>query len=294
MNKFSTIRKFQITGALAALIIALQAFSPLWADNTTPAKRPAEADKVHVVLLMAGQASDIGNADQQDIAAMKLAINAAFAKDQNRVVFHDLTGINPKTSTYFSGDEILDYLKDMKIGQNDNVLVYHSGHGGILDKNRPEESQVLCCDGGNVMRIDIRKVLSAKNPRALMILTDCCSSYPRGATANAAERATVNVATVRSLLLTTVGLVNITAAEDGTYARAAYVGANPGQAGSAFTVALMRLWYQQDVTFTSWETMFPTLRTETDAASCGVHRARAFQINTQIVAVDCRETCRKN
>src|SRR4051794_17166177 len=92
MIKLLTPRKVFLTGSVAALLLALQAVSPLLAD-TNPS-RPAEADKVHVVLLMAGNDGDIGNADMKDVAAMKTVINTAFAKDKNRVVMHDLSGLN--------------------------------------------------------------------------------------------------------------------------------------------------------------------------------------------------------
>jgi hypothetical protein len=288
MIKLPTTRTISLTATVAALLLSLQAFNPLWAQNGNT--RPAEADRLHVVLLVAGNDGGIGNADMKDIESMRHAINVAFAKDKNRVVYHDLTGINKKTGKVYSANEIMAHLRGMKIGKNDNVLVFHSGHGGIADKEHPEESHILTVDGGRLARRDIRNILSAKQPRALMILTDCCSSYMNVPRALAAEQdvpaaVAVNVATVRNLLLKPAGLVNITAAKDGTEAVAASQGANPGQAGSAFTVAMMRLWYRMDVTFTSWEQMFPALRSETVMASGGRHEARAFQISTGAVGV---------
>jgi hypothetical protein len=284
MNKHLTQRTTLLTAPVAALLLALAAVSPLWAQSTSA--RPAEADRLHVVLLVAGHDSGIGNADLKDIAAMKRTIDTAFANDKKRVAYHDLTGINAKTGKAFTANEILAHLRNLKIGPNDNVLVYHSGHGGIADKNRPEETHILTVDGGQLNRKDIRTNLSAKRPRALMILTDCCSSFMNAPRAlfpelEQAAPASVNVATVRNLLLKPIGIVNITAAKDGTEAKAGSNGPNPGQAGSAFTVALMRLWYRHDATFTSWEQLFPVLRTETLKASGGAHQARAFRISTQ-------------
>ena len=284
MSNHLTRRMFLLTAPVAALLLALAAVSPLSAQATS--SRPAEADRLHVVLLVAGHDSGIGNADLKDIAAMKRTLNAAFASGKKRLAYHDLTGINSKTGKVFTASEILAHLRNMKIGPNDNVLVFHSGHGGIADKNRPEETHILTVDGGQLKRKDIRTILSAKRPRALMILTDCCSTFmkaPRGLFTEIEQPATapVNVATVRNLLLKPIGIVNITAAKDGTEAKAGSNGPNPGQAGSAFTVALMRLWYRQDATFTTWEQMFPVLRSETFKASGGAHQARAFRISTQ-------------
>ncbi len=88
----------------------------------------------------------------------------------------------------------------------------------------------------------------------------------------------MNVQTVRNLVLKEARIVSITAAEDGKSAVAMFNGANPGDAGSAFTVALMRLWYTPDQTFTTWSHIFPALRRETGLASGGAHLARAFQL----------------
>jgi len=254
---------------------------------------------------VAGNDSGIGNADLKDVAAMRSAINAAFAKDRKRVVYHDLARVNKKTGKPYSSDEILAHLKSMKVGQNDNILVFHSGHGCITDKNRPEETHILFVDGGSFARKDIRSILWDKQPRALMILTDCCSSFTKAAAvkitldeeeeqelvevafvdqSRASKGPSLNAATIRNLLLKPVGLVNITAAQDGVMAIAGFKGENPGQAGSAFTVALMRLWYSRNATFTSWEQMFPKLRNETNRASGGQHHARAFQIATRRAA----------
>jgi len=284
MFKIFTLKKFALTNAVLALVLALQTFSPLAANPA--ANRPAEANKIHAVLLVDGNAGGIGNADMQDVASMRRTLEVAFANDRSRLVIHDLTGVNPKTGTYYTGPEVLAYLRGMQIGQNDNVVAFHSGHGSIQDRTRPEATQYLSIDGGGLLREDIRSTLQAKKPRALIILTDCCSSFVGGLEEEFAgpcveEAPGINVATVRNLLLKTAGYVSITAAEDGRTAVASFQGANPGQAGSAFTVALMRLWYTQDVTYTSWEQMFPVLRSETLQASGGRHQARAFQIREQ-------------
>jgi hypothetical protein len=285
MNRTFANRRLILAVLSAALVLALHGSGPLQGQGT--GGRAAEADKLHVVLLVAGNDKGIGSADMKDVAAMKQAISSAFAKDKNRLVFHDLTGISKKTGKVYSANEILAHLKNMKIGNNDNVLVYHSGHGGIADRSRPEASHILTVDGGQLHRKDIRTIVAARQPRALMILTDCCSSYMSKSeeaelvSLEEPPPASVNTATVRGLLLKASGIVNITAAQDGKEASSGHQGENPGHAASAFTVALLRLWYQQDTTFTTWEKMFPTLRRETSKASGGKHQARAFQIRTQ-------------
>jgi hypothetical protein len=269
-----TIQKLWLMSTAAAALLFLLTLSPVAAQ---PGPNPAaEADKLHVVLLVAGADSSIGNADLKDVAAMRQAVAVSFAAEPKRVVLHDLTGKNPTTRRFYTGPEILKHVREMKVGPNDNVLIFHSGHGGINDRKRPEESHVLVVDGGQVGRMDLTKAVLSLKPRGLILLTDCCSTFAKSALAQDAPR--VNTKTVRNLLLKSTGVVSITAAEDGTMAQAGYKGANPGRAGSAFTVALMRLWYRQDVTFTTWKQFFPRLRQETGSASGGQHRARAFHL----------------
>jgi hypothetical protein len=275
MSKLVT-RRMLIGGASAVLLLAVLAFN---AAGASEKNRPAEADKVHVVLLVAGADSDIGNADLKDVAAMKHTVKTAFQKDPKRLVIHDLTGKNPKTGKFYTPDEIKGHLKQMKVGKNDNVLVYHSGHGTILDKKRPEATHMLTVDGGVIGRKTIMDTVLAHQPRAVIILTDCCSSYPDARSElEVPDAPELNVVTVRGLLLKPAGVVSITAAEDGNTAEASYRGPNPGRAGSAFTVALLRLCYRDDVNVARWEQLFPLLRQETGAASNGRHHARAFQI----------------
>ena len=281
----TTRRRFLLTAAAMAALLALQAFTPAFAQPDD--KRPAEADRVHIVLLVAGADSNIGNADMADVEAMRHAVSTSFAGDKRRVVFHDLTGKNPTTGKHYTGPQILQHLKQMKVGHNDTVLVFHSGHGGIQDKNHPEASHILTVDGGRVGRKDIMDAVLTHQPRALIILTDCCSSF-MGSQVSLTDE-TVNTKTVRNLLLRPVGVISITAAEDGKEAQATYKGTNPANAGSAFTVALTRLWYRHDVTFTSWKTFFPKLRQETNAASGGTHQAHAFRLNETFVSAPAEE-----
>jgi hypothetical protein len=289
MKTAHTTRTVFCGGALATLLLALGTLSPAWAQPGPGV--PAEADKLHVVLLVDGSDGN-GPACLKDVEGMRAALEAAFAKDPQRLVLHDLAGKNPKSGKLYTPAEVMQYLMGLKVGKNDNVLVFHSGHGGILDRKGPEASFVLTIDRGKLYRLEIQKVLQESQPRAVICLTDCCSSFVReqaAANGQALQLAPAfNAATIRNLLLRPVGLVSVTAAEDGTAGIAAYYGPNPGQAGSAFSVALLRLWYGE-TTYDSWEQFFPALRTETGAASNGSHFARAFHLGQKAAPVQERE-----
>jgi hypothetical protein len=266
--------------ALAAPMLVLAAFSPALAQPATNKFSP-EADKIHLVLLVWGYSDNIGGPCLNDCKAVKATLAASVEKE--RLVVDDFTGKNPKTGQFFTPKEVLDGIKSMKIGKNDTVFVFHSGHGEIGDRKQPEASHLLFIDNGQIGRMQIQRPIEAMQPRAIIFLTDCCSSYREFNAASDGGRQSQggngpNLKTVRNLMLKPVGIVSITAAEDGKLAIAASKGANPGKAGSSFTVAMLRLWYDQKVTHTNWEQFFPILKAETGKASGGVHFARAFEI----------------
>jgi hypothetical protein len=279
MTRFFTSQARFLGSALAALVLSLPAFTPAWAQ-AAKGKHTPEADRLHVILLVAGYSDDIGGPCLNDCKAVKAALEASI--DKSKLTIHDLTGKNPRTGKLHTPQDVLDTVKSLKIAGNDNVLVYHSGHGEISDPKQPEASHVLGLDTGEIGRMQIQRPLEIKQPRAILFLTDCCSDF-QGFRAAAGGRQPQdakgpNTQTVRNLMLKPAGLVSITAAEDGKSAVAEYVGPNPGKAGSAFTVALLRLWYDHGTTYTSWKQLFPVLKAETGKASSNQHFARAFHV----------------
>lgn len=257
-------------------------------SSTVPSQKAvlAEASKVHVVLMVYGPSTAFGNACRADIAGFKVMLEDGFEAKRDRLVYHDYTGKNPATGMDWSPREILENLETMRLGSNESIVVFHSGHGHIQDLNRPEETQYLSIDRGRMSRKTLRDKLRAMNPRGLTILTDCCSSHVPSLAMNRGSDAQrrFNAVSVRNLFLRLAGEVSITAAENGTGALPVYSGANPGAAGSAFTVALLRLLADGDRTYQNWTDLFPVLKRETHAASsnipgCSPHYAHSFAIN---------------
>jgi hypothetical protein len=281
MKPLLTPKKVVVGVAVAALLLVLESTSLLWAQANQ--KLPAEADKLHVVLMVNGTDKSIGATCLHDVQALKKVLRTAFAKDAKRLVIHDLTLTNPKTKKLYTANEIIGYLKGMQVGKNDNVLVYHSGHGCVYDAKKPEHTHTLFIDGGSVNRMVVEQAVLAKKPRSLIILTDCCSVF-RGPRAMAAEgrpatpAMSVNVQTVRNLMLKTAGVVSITAADDGKEASSGHTGPNPSGADGAFTVAFLRLLCKTNATYSNWGQFYPALRSETGKASNGGQYARAFQL----------------
>src|SRR5262249_23365031 len=129
-------------GTLAALVLPALTLAPLRAGQEArqrapeaasqaarrpPAShadpRPAEADKLHVVLLVYGHKGGISAACQKDCKGLKAALEAAFADAPERLVFYDLSVKNPRTEKVYTKDETLAVIKGLPVGPNDNVLV---------------------------------------------------------------------------------------------------------------------------------------------------------------------------
>ncbi|MFO0867039.1 MAG: caspase family protein [Gemmataceae bacterium] len=282
---------FARAAGMIALLLAVSFASADSALESLNSVRPGalpqiasdEADKVHVVLLVYGKDGEFGAACRKDVNAFAKMLDQGFEQKANRLEFHDYTGLNPTSFRSWTPKEVLADLGQMQVGNNDAIVLYHSGHGMIVEPKVPESSQIVLTDEGPIQRGDLLRVLGAKRPRGLVLLTDCCSSYPDGATARHAARANVlcNARTVQALFLRIRGLISITAAEPGDGATPAHVGSNPGQACSAFTVALLRLMYQERA-YASWTELYPSLQQETaDASSLQgtpLHRAYAFRM----------------
>jgi hypothetical protein len=273
---------------------------------------PAEASKVHVIYLVNNHGDSFGIACQKDCDGLRATLNQGFGIYQNRLVHHDLTRGNPLTGRPLTQAEMQDYINSIRLGSNDIAVVFVSSHGRMADLAQPEASHYFQVTDRvptpqpkqrpdpAVCELELRRgwvqsTLLAQNPRAVIILSDCCSAFnPRPPMAGVRgfdlDRPTPNAATVQSLFLRVTGLVSITAADDNRCGIVGYSGANPGNAGSAFTVAMLRLVYDQGHTYSTWGGFFPTLREETYRASSDVpnatpHRARAFHLGGSPLAI---------
>jgi len=269
---------------LFGLIVWSQTIAPISAATSVRRDLPAEASRVHLVLLGYTPANGFGDACRRDIIAVEATLRAGFREKSDRIVTHELSVKNPRTGAAYTTAEVEQYLRSMEVGRNEIVIVYHSGHGKITNPREPESSHVLEFNGGEISRGTIMRLLQAKNPRGLIVLTDCCSAFGVSEELEFVSFGgpTVNAETIQNLFLRMTGVVSITAAQDGTYGIVGYSGGNPGFAGSAFTVALLRLTFGER-SYVSWKDFFPSLCEETFAASSGrtstPHRPRYFRLS---------------
>jgi hypothetical protein len=284
--------KRAVYAGLATLLLGLCLGTLAGAAPPGQGGYPAEASRVHVVYLVNNHGDDFGTACQKDCDGLRAALEKGFGSYRDRLVHHDLTRGNPLTKQPYTLEQMQDYIRDLELGPNDIVVVFFSGHGRIADPTRPADSHFFLVTNGvpgagqqafEIRRGWIQSTLLARNPRALVILSDCCSAFHRAPPAAGVRgldlgQPRVNPATVQALFLRVRGLVSITAAEDGTCGITGYRGANPGNAGSAFTVAMLRLLYDPSHTYSAWSDFFPTLRQETALASGNAHQARQFHL----------------
>ena len=63
-------------------------------------------------------------------------------------------------------------LASLKVGKNDILFVYFSGHGG-MENNK---TFLFFCDDESIARDELEKIVSGKNARLSFLISDACSS----------------------------------------------------------------------------------------------------------------------
>src|SRR4051794_32702878 len=106
----------------AAVVLLALAATPLL---TTPAAGQVapvrdEAARVHVLVLGYTGARDIGPNCRKDVIAVKAFLTQAFADRKECLTVHDLTG------TAWTPEKVLKFMRELKVGPNENVMVYQS------------------------------------------------------------------------------------------------------------------------------------------------------------------------
>jgi hypothetical protein len=181
------------------------------------------AKNVHLRVLVFGDTNDssIGQSVATDIDAYKklvLNVKAAVEPEGVKTTFDVFSGDN------CSYDKLNEYLEDFSCN-GDIVLFIYNGHGGRSHKDESKFPRM--CLGSNYeskwMKIsDLNDKLRNKNPRLMVVVTDCCNSYydRRGDDNESAYGITSNQSNgdgLRQLFLHYKGEVCITAASPGEY-----------------------------------------------------------------------------
>ena len=269
---------------IAPLAILIAVFVP-----SVYAQPPSEASRVHFLLAI----------DTVDRSSKALGLD--LDRDHVKKVIHDSMKAlgypeGPQgryTDRTLEGNEMtqkmeLDHNRRLIVGENVTLVFYYTGHGGFY----PEKGHLLAMrnyyniDGkqwtkyATVDRKELLAAMSRHNPRAIIVLTDCCASTDvpvysgvRLKAPNPAFKTNLKGQgkgeVFRDLFFRSQGVVNITAAMTGTPARG-----DRKKGGSHFTVALTNLLRESPQLFddngdklVEWREFFPRLTTLTQIES---------------------------
>ena len=273
-----------------SLVLTFALASPAWS---------ASQSRVHVISIGDSGAGSIADKVVEDARNVVASFESSFAK----------AGVADRLSTRLivgedvTREKILAIIDAAKIGPDDALVVYFSGHGGCNSNNE----HFLALGGRErLSRKELLQVMQRTQPRLAVLLTDACSSYSNGkpgahvlptyqpqafSGGNAMEWATIE-----SLFFKHRGTVDITAAEPGF--RAVVDGRN---SGSLFTNAMLRILhtpYSQLIAsldrdhdgYLQWDEVLPQLRAHAATADAEQHgapiqQAYAIQLGVWIPAV---------
>ena len=176
----------------------------------------------------------------------------------------------PKAIT---GNDVKEWLKKLRTGQDDIIFIYYNGHGNISGL---DDKHILSFDqetGDEILRAVLREQLEQKQGRLKMLITDTCSNrvdtpFRADLAAKNINPLTVSVLErkeryIENLFLQHAGILDITAAQPEQFAWSSNV------IGGFFTYGLV----QQSITgesdmnkdgFLTWQEVFKTSQQKTE------------------------------
>lgn len=196
---------------LACAVVALGSAAPAFA---------ADAPKLHALLVCDTTDENLRKAAGKDRDHMRGILKDNIPDKQLAITVIEGAGAKIRPAA------VLDYYKALHVGPNDALLFYYTGHGSIRQGGVGDAAYTfeLQSDGhpgkAPLARSDVRKAMEAKNPRLIVILSDCCSNRldlpaPRQVGTFAVALPGPVTATsplMQSLFFDTTGTVSITAA----------------------------------------------------------------------------------
>lgn len=240
------------------LVIATVGFLVLaLAGGRGVAAEMPELKKIHILVVLDTEASDLAPSLRVDEHRLRNLWRQAIPADR-----HSLTLLKGKQATR---SVVLEQIRALPLHPDEGLVVYYGGHGAT--DPRSKQHYFDFSDGKPLLRVDVLRAMEDKNPALAVLLSDCCST-PKKLKEVISTRAVVPAAqklhpTVRSLLFTNRGTVDITAATD----NASW---SDNLQGGLFTRSLERLLLApiKDLDGNgdgqvSWNEFFPQLQKET-------------------------------
>ncbi len=210
---------------------------------------------LHFIVLADTLAEGIGTEDDLDNAqswAQDIADNTGL-----RLVFRQLSGNN------LTIDQTRNLLSNLQVASDDVVYFYYSGHGGNPgDSIWPTLYFTSSTSWGDEVSFDeVVETLRPKNPRLLIVMTDCCNSYmDSGYPAfRPLPFGSADQQSFRHLFLDFQGTVLVTGCAPGEYSLG-----GPGQ-GGVFSYNFMESFYDlaRSGQMVTWETLLARTAEET-------------------------------
>jgi hypothetical protein len=220
---------------------------------------PAELTRVRVLLAF-DSASNLAGQLVIDEARLVRVLRASIPAGRL-----DLTVLKGRDLTRAN---VLGYYQRLRTGPREAIVFFYGGHGTLV----PHRGHVLSLQEGKdpLLREQVRRAMLSKRAGLTVLLTDCCSAYPkrRGVAERAAlDEARGPSAPLQHLFLRARGLVDVTAASPG--------GSSYGDSrrGGLFTFAFCQLAARplHDLDSNrdgrvSWKEFFPPLQRATEGA----------------------------
>ena len=171
------------------------------APRPAPAAPEADAARLDVLIVADTTDPEIGATTRIDLEAVRGAVEAGVPAGKRTVTVLEGASALP--------ERILAHYDALAPGPETSLLFYYSGHGAWADPGH-----YLRMNGGKILeRTRLLSAMQAKNPRLLVLLTDCCSVYV-GKTALFAIPAP-DPDVFRDLFFRHRGVVDVTAAKRG-------------------------------------------------------------------------------
>jgi hypothetical protein len=155
-----TCRRFAV---LATVLLA--AHGAAAGDKTA---RPEEATRVRFLIVADSDAKE-GAACAMDGHNLKAVLEAGLGRQKldGRFTIDMITGRE------VSPGKVLKYYQDLKVGADEALVFYYSGHGAY----HSAKGHLLTFSQGDLSRASVLAAMQQHKPRLAVVLTDCCAIF---------------------------------------------------------------------------------------------------------------------